>query len=522
MFWLKQANRPLRYVVVNTIPATESAMGKPIRRAAPAGGKGATKGRKGKAPDPGQRLPKFILAPYVDEAGCLFYCRGQEEDAVLKPASIAAGAASSNSEWASRLGIALSESSGVAEMGHAVLEELFPEEVDLEKAFKAMGIHKLQELMATPDAKKFLEACALLNKKNQAEIAEDNLKEAVKDWNGWWTEESATKAKTFRKLARIAARLCLWNVEQLAFATEPKAYAKAMKAVTTDDTPEAIKAWQKDPQSEGKLLKALRAGYRAQIQPQKKKARKGLAVDSGGAGSGSAKAAASSDTSSPPAGSGSGDGSSSSEAAKKKKKAEAKKAKAKAEKEKKDAKDKKKAKEKNEAKEKTKAKKEKKVKAKSKDTGKKEEKQKTDESNTEEASRESAANKRKRPAALACASMQDESSDAAAAEEKTQQLLLPTWQLSGIQSSSGEWEEFIEALQGKTATAEDFTKHLEMIPASVRAAFNLKVTKIPTKKKNLEHLIERLNLIHSKGVAFWEAQQGTRAGTAAPEVKEIK
>eukprot|EP00435_Cladocopium_sp_Y103_P044377 s1242_g12.t1 len=503
-------------------------MGKPTRRAAPAGGKGATKGRKGKAPDPGQRLPKFLLAPYVDEAGCPFYCRGQEEDAVLKPASIAAGAASNNSEWASRLGIALSESSGVAEMGYSVLEELFPEEVDLDKAFKAMGIHKLQELMATPEAKKFLAACALLNKKNQAEITEDNLKEAVKDWHGWWAEESATKAKTFRKLARIAARLYLWSIdslEQLAFATEPKAYAKAMKAVTTDDTPEAIKAWQKDPQSEGKLLKALRAGYRAQIQPQKKKARKGLAVDSAesGSGSGSAKAAASSDTSSPPAGSGSGDGSSSSEAAKKKKKtAEAKKAKAKAEKEKKDAKDKKKAKEKNEAKEKTKAKKEKKAKAKSKDTGKKEKKQKTDESNTEEASRESGANKRKRPASPACASMQDESSDAAAEEETQQQLLLAKWQLSEIQSSSGEWEDFIKALQGKTATAEDFTRHLEMIPAAVRAAFNLKVTKIPTKEKNLEQLIERINLIHSKGVAVWEAQQGMRASNAAPEVKEAK
>ena len=73
-------------------------MWKPARKTPPASGKGANKGRKGKAPDPGQRLPKFILAPYVDEAGCPFYFRGQDEDVVLKPATTAAAASSHNSE----------------------------------------------------------------------------------------------------------------------------------------------------------------------------------------------------------------------------------------------------------------------------------------------------------------------------------------------------------------------------------------------------------------------------------------
>ena len=93
---------------------------------------------------------------------------------------------------------------------------------------------------------------------------------------------------------------------------------------------------------------------------------------------------------------------------------------------------------------------------------------------------------------------------------------------SEIQSSIGEWEDFGKALKEKTATAEDFKKHLELIPAAVRAAFNLKVTKIPTTETNLEQFIERVNLIHSKGIAFWEAQQGVRAGLAAPEAKASK
>ena len=59
-------------------------------------GKGRAKGGR-KAPDPGQRLPKFVLSPYVDEAGSPFYCRGKEEDQVLKPRSIAGNATASPS-----------------------------------------------------------------------------------------------------------------------------------------------------------------------------------------------------------------------------------------------------------------------------------------------------------------------------------------------------------------------------------------------------------------------------------------
>ena len=120
-------------------------MGKPRNS-----GKGATKGRKGgKAPDPGQRLPKFLLAPYVDDVGCPFYCRGQEEDQVLKPSTMAAGATSQNSEWASRLGIALSEASGVAEMGAATVEELFGETVDINKTLSAMGVVRAPKNFST-------------------------------------------------------------------------------------------------------------------------------------------------------------------------------------------------------------------------------------------------------------------------------------------------------------------------------------------------------------------------------------
>ncbi|CAK9064423.1 unnamed protein product [Durusdinium trenchii] len=407
-------------------------MGKPRNS-----GKGATKGRKGgKAPDPGQRLPKFLLAPYVDDVGCPFYCRGQEEDQVLKPSTIAAGATSQNSEWASRLGIALSEASGVAEMGAATMEELFGEAVDINKMLSAMGVVELQKLLDSSEGAKYLAACTHLNKLNEAERDDDSVKEAVAAWLAWWTEDAAKKAKAFRKLARVAGRLYLWSVdslEQLAFAGHPVAYAKAMKAAITEESLEAVKRWQKDPQSEGKLLKALRATYDAQVQGKKKrKTRRGLAEESGSA----SHAAAAANTQGSTTGTGSTDSSSGSE--------------------------------------------------------------------PDQA-------KRRRTAPSPLESLPDESGGSVAEAQAAQETALAGWQLSEIQSSSEAWAEFAAALRAKTATEEAFKTHLALLPVSVRAAFNLKLSKMP-KGEIVEKLLTRIELIHATGLSFWKAQQEGRAG----------
>ena len=150
-----------------------------------------------------------------------------------------------------------------------------------------------------------------MNKLNEAERDDDSVKEAVAAWLAWWTEDAAKKAKAFRKLARVAGRLYLWSVdslEQLAFAGHPTAYAKAMQAAITEESLEAVKKWQKDPQSEGKLLKALRAAYDAQVQGKKRrKTRRGLAEESGSA----SHAAAPAETQGSTTGTGSTDSSSS-------------------------------------------------------------------------------------------------------------------------------------------------------------------------------------------------------------------
>ena len=103
-------------------------MGKGSRSGKPSGS-GASKVTKqstAKAPNPGLRLPKFLLAPYVSKDGCPFYLKGAaSEHALLSLENIAASRSYHNSEWArGRLGIAVSESAGVTQMGGSDLSQV--------------------------------------------------------------------------------------------------------------------------------------------------------------------------------------------------------------------------------------------------------------------------------------------------------------------------------------------------------------------------------------------------------------
>ena len=463
------------------------------RRFPCAPGKGNPKGGR-KAPDPGHRLPKFLLSPYVDEVGSPFYCRGKEEDQVLKPQSIAGNATAQNTEWACRPGIALSEACGVAEMGHNVLQELFTSKSDLAKSVAAMGLKDLERALESSEGKSYMAACAHLNKVNNAEVTDASVKSAIQDWLHWLQDGSDKKARAFRKLARVAGRLYLWSMdslEQLAFATEPKAYAKAMKATMPADAPAALTLWAGSPQDAKKLVKALQATYRGQVQARKKKARKGLAQESGSSPTATAsgsKSSTSSDKKSSP---------SSSEPSKKKDK-------------KKKQKLSKKEKDKKEKDKKEKDKKEPKA-PKADEKEKKEKKRKEEKDNSEEKEK-----KRAKPSPQSASSLRDFSSEpgtvpetagAAALRDLTedQNLAFMEWQLSEVQSSTEDWVAFNEALRGGTASAEEFTKHLDLIPPAVRKAFKVKVSKIP-KADTMGPFLERITAIHEAAMSFWEAQ----------------
>ena len=89
------------------------------------GSKGYGKVKTWTRPDPGDRFPKFSLAPYGMSNGPPFYLQGLEEKKVLSLKHIAESRLPRNSEAVClRLGLQLSESASTMEMGAETLAQL--------------------------------------------------------------------------------------------------------------------------------------------------------------------------------------------------------------------------------------------------------------------------------------------------------------------------------------------------------------------------------------------------------------
>ena len=244
-------------------------MGKGSRSGKPSGS-GASKVTKqstAKAPDPGLRLPKFLLAPYVSKDGCPFYLKGAaSEHALLSLENIAASRSYHNSEWArGRLGIAVSESAGVTQMGAPTfLKYLRPDKVVA--ALEKMKFQELVALLDSADGQQFLEAVKTLNRRNEQKVNEEELKSAVKQWHGFLSSHHKTLAKRFQKLAQLSARLYLWaadSLEQLAIVQKPRALAAQIPE--NGRRLKAVKEWVKKPSDAKQFRKAVVACYLAQI-----------------------------------------------------------------------------------------------------------------------------------------------------------------------------------------------------------------------------------------------------------------
>ena len=255
--------------LVFSLPVCQRVMGKGSRSGKPSGS-GASKVTKqstAKAPDPGLRLPKFLLAPYVSKDGCPFYLKGAaSEHALLSLENIAASRSYHNSEWArGRLGIAVSESAGVTQMGAPTfLKYLRPDKVVA--ALEKMKFQELVALLDSADGQQFLEAVKTLNRRNEQKVNEEELKSAVKQWHGFLSSHHKTLEKRFQKLAQLSARLYLWaadSLEQLAIVQKPRAVAAQIPE--SGRRLKAVKEWVKKPSDTKQFRKAVVACYLAQI-----------------------------------------------------------------------------------------------------------------------------------------------------------------------------------------------------------------------------------------------------------------
>ena len=242
-------------------------------------GRGAGKGRRqpqpaaaefaAARPDPGDRLPKFSLAPYAAATGSPFYLPQQvDEKTLLSLKRIAETCAPRNSEAAClRLGIALSEAAGVAEMGAEALQ------YHADKQLGNLGLDELVEFMGSEAGQTYVAAAKALNKTNNALENEEEVKAAVDGWVGS-LNALLEHQKSIRKLAQVSARLYLWSMDSLEQLALLKYPAAVLEHVAVDNPAlelKAVKALVENPRVSA-LRAALVASYTKAIfgQGQKK------------------------------------------------------------------------------------------------------------------------------------------------------------------------------------------------------------------------------------------------------------
>jgi len=198
-------------------------------------GKGAGKqsDKKGRAPDSSARWPKFALAPYMTTDGAPFYLRGLAEWEFLSCSNIAASRNAGNSEWACRLGVAISESAGCAQEGAKLLQDCFQDEEAFKKAQKPLGLKQCLAFLDDPTGQQFLQACSILNKVNDVERTDEKITTAVQDWLSFFKDKPDEKEKAAKRLARAAGRMYLFAMdflECLTFMQHPTGFAKEHKS----------------------------------------------------------------------------------------------------------------------------------------------------------------------------------------------------------------------------------------------------------------------------------------------------
>ncbi|CAJ1362209.1 unnamed protein product, partial [Effrenium voratum] len=252
--WIKLAG--LRDFYPLTMPSYK----KPWRAAAK-----KESGPKRSRPEPSERFPKWILAPYASPKGSPFYLKGDAEAKLLDTTRIAASRNAGNSEVAAlRLGIAVSEAAGVGEMAAG----LFADEAEGEGSVKQL-LEPFIAWMGEPEGAAYVEACRHLNDKNEdATRGPASVQAAVTDWVAGVAALGRDHERDIRKLAQIAARLYLFaadTLEQIAWVENQDVLAKAADKLAENAELAAVGKWLSKPSGDGHLAKAIAAVYSKEV-----------------------------------------------------------------------------------------------------------------------------------------------------------------------------------------------------------------------------------------------------------------
>ena len=232
-------------------------------------GRGAVREQRPVArPDPGERYPKFVLAPYATSSGAPFFLpRDIDEKTLLSLQNIASTRWPKNSEAVClRLGLALSESAGCMEMGATALEATFGGSAANPSKFH-QTFAEMTEWFSSEAGKALLSAAATLNKSNGGPKNEEAMSDAIVKWLKGF-KELKERVRSVRKIAQVSARAYLWSMdvlENLAMLSHTDTFFEKVDAENPVRDLDPVRRFLKKPSDAKLLRKAMEATYQKQV-----------------------------------------------------------------------------------------------------------------------------------------------------------------------------------------------------------------------------------------------------------------
>lgn len=219
-------------------------------------------------PDPGERYPKFVLAPYATSSGAPFFLpRDIDEKALLSLQNIASTRWPRNSEAVClRLGLALSESAGCMEMGATALETTFGTAADNSSKFH-QTFTEMAQWFASEAGRTLLSAAATLNKSNGSPKNEEAMSDAIAKWLKGF-KELKERVRSIRKIAQVSARAYLWSMdvlENLAMLSHPDTFFEKVDKENPVQDLDPVRRFLEKPSDVKLLRKAMEATYAKQV-----------------------------------------------------------------------------------------------------------------------------------------------------------------------------------------------------------------------------------------------------------------
>ena len=249
-------------------------------------GKGWSSGGGGKYMTPGQsshsewakkiewkdRMAKWLLRPFVNEAGSPFGIKNMTDMECLRPENFAQLLGNTCSEYCWRSGFAMSEGGATIDVAAKPLVKYgtIPSDASVDaikNQLDFIGITTTAAHLNTPEGKAFLAANKYFNTAQDMERTDQLSREHTKKWLRFLRTNHSEKAQAFTRLAMFSARAYLLSIELLeatAAVNRPDVMANGMRELPKSYVTPQTAAWLRNAGDLSAMVDALASNFMAQ------------------------------------------------------------------------------------------------------------------------------------------------------------------------------------------------------------------------------------------------------------------